>query len=97
MTARLRKRSGRHFQRSFGWTEDTDAEADQAATTGVGPWMSVVGDRTRKPAMKWALLHAVVWSIALWATSPDGDCTKSGDCKQGHYCKGGTCVPKEAR
>jgi hypothetical protein len=47
--------------------------------------------------MKWALLHAVVWSVALWATSPDGDCTKSGDCKQGEYCKAGTCVPKEAK
>lgn len=27
--------------------------------------------------------------------NPDGDCTKSGDCPQGHYCKSGTCVPKE--
>ncbi len=48
-------------------------------------------------AVKWALLHAVVWSVALWATSPDGDCTKSGDCKRGEYCKNGTCVPKEAK
>jgi len=41
-------------------------------------------------------LHAVVWAFVLWATS-DGDCTKSGDCPQGQYCKAGTCVPKEAR
>lgn len=33
--------------------------------------------------MRWALLvglHAVVWALVLWATSPEGDCTKSGDC-----------------
>lgn len=46
--------------------------------------------------MRLALIHTIVWSVAMWATS-DGDCTKSGDCKQGHYCKSGTCVPKEAR
>ncbi len=23
-------------------------------------------------------LHAVVWALVLWATSPEGDCTKSG-------------------
>lgn len=45
--------------------------------------------------MRLVLLHAVVWSVALWATSPDGDCTKSGDYKQGHYCKAGTCIPKD--
>ena len=44
--------------------------------------------------MRLALIHAIVWSVAMWATSPDGDCTKSGDCKQGEYCKAGTCVPK---
>jgi len=27
--------------------------------------------------MRLALLHAFVWLGALWATSPDGDCTKS--------------------
>ena len=33
--------------------------------------------------------------LVLWATSPEGDCTKSGDCPRGHYCKSGTCVPTE--
>jgi hypothetical protein len=50
--------------------------------------------------MRWALLvglHVLVWALVLWATSPDGDCTKSGDCKQGEYCKAGTCVPKESK
>lgn len=41
-------------------------------------------------------LHAVVWAFVLWATS-DGDCTKSADCSRGHYCKAGTCVPKEGK
>ena len=36
--------------------------------------------------MRLALLHAFVWLGALWATSPDGDCTKAG-----------TCVPKESK
>lgn len=50
--------------------------------------------------MRWALLvglYVLVWALVLWATSPDGDCTKSGDCKQGEYCKAGTCVPKESK
>ena len=35
--------------------------------------------------MRLALLHAFVWLGALWATSPDGDCTKSADCPKGHW------------
>ncbi len=48
--------------------------------------------------MRWVLLlglHAVVWALVLWATSAEGDCTKSADCPRGHYCKSGTCVPTE--
>lgn len=28
-------------------------------------------------------LHVLVWALVLWATSPDGDCTKSGDKRAG--------------
>ncbi len=30
--------------------------------------------------MRWAVLvglHVLVWALVLWATSPEGDCTKS--------------------
>lgn len=38
-------------------------------------------------------IKLVFWVLVLLATAPEGDCTRSGDCKQGHYCKAGTCVP----
>lgn len=39
----------------------------------------------------------LVWALVMLATAPEGDCTRSGDCAQGHYCKSGTCVPREAK
>ena len=47
--------------------------------------------------MRLIIIHAVVWALVMLATAPEGDCTRSGDCAQGHYCKSGTCVPKESR
>lgn len=41
--------------------------------------------------------NVLVWALVMLATAPEGDCTKSGDCAQGYYCKSGTCVPKEAK
>ena len=41
--------------------------------------------------------NVLVWALVMLATAPEGDCTRSGDCAQGHYCKSGTCVPKESR
>ena len=41
--------------------------------------------------------NVLVWALVMLATAPEGDCTRSGDCAQGYYCKSGTCVPKEAK
>jgi len=41
--------------------------------------------------------NVLVWALVLLATAPEGDCTRSGDCERGYYCKSGTCVPKEAK
>lgn len=41
--------------------------------------------------------NVLVWAMVMLATAPEGDCTKSGDCAQGHYCKSGTCVPKGSK
>lgn len=43
------------------------------------------------------LISQVLFVMTLLAAAPEGDCTRSGDCAQGHYCKSGTCVPKEAK
>jgi hypothetical protein len=59
--------------------------------------MSITTESQQGDKMRLIIIHAVAWSLVLWATSPDGDCTKSGDCKQGEYCKAGTCVPKEGK
>jgi len=37
--------------------------------------------------MRLIIIHAVVWALALLATAPEGDCTRSGDCERGSYCK----------
>ena len=42
---------------------------------------------TRREIMRLVLLLCLL-------ANPDGDCTKSGDCPRGEYCKSGTCVPK---
>ncbi len=41
--------------------------------------------------------NVLVWALVMLATAPEGDCTRSGDCAQGYYCKSGTCVPEKAR
>ena len=41
--------------------------------------------------------NVLVLALVLLATAPEGDCTKSGDCAQGYYCKSGTCVPTQTK
>ena len=59
--------------------------------------MSITTESQQGDKMRLIIIHAVVWALVLLATAPEGDCTKSGDCAQGYYCKSGTCVPKEAK
>ena len=43
------------------------------------------------------LISQVLFVALMLAAAPEGDCTRSGDCERGHYCKSGTCVPKERK
>ena len=69
--------------------------ADRAEAAAFGAYLADPRSKTDQHAAY--ADHYGQWSVALWATSPDGDCTKSGDCKQGEYCKAGTCVPKVSK
>ena len=43
------------------------------------------------------LISQVVFVALMLAAAPEGDCTRSGDCKKDEYCRSGTCVPKGAK
>ena len=61
----------------------TNREQAIPATTGA----ALAQGWERTPMMRALILLFVL-------ANPDGDCTKSGDCPRGEYCKAGTCVPK---